>query len=315
MLFNYQNIHVELSSKCTLKCPRCPRTELHPDSLNKEISISDFMYAFPADILKNIKKFLFCGDIGDPIYAKDLVAICRYIKVNSQASIFIVTNGSYKEIEWWQELGSVLTSHDQVTFSVDGYNNYSNNLYRVNSNWDSILNGIKSLRESSNCVMQWSAIYFNFNEDHMHEIEALAYSLGFDKFQSVKSSKFDGRYLINNVDPLKPNKNFADGYQYQKLEKQLTNKTIQLTDISKSIHPWARCLNHAKEIFISVEGLVFPCPWFNAGYQENTFVQKNINKLSIKNRPLLEVLNDPVWSELNFDNSPLEVCNIKCKHG
>ena len=78
-LFNTKTLHIEISSKCTVKCPRCPRTELRPDSLNKEITLGEFKSAFDSATLSKIDDIVFCGDIGDPIYARDFLNICRYI--------------------------------------------------------------------------------------------------------------------------------------------------------------------------------------------------------------------------------------------
>ena len=80
MLFNYQSIHVELSSKCTLKCPRCPRTELKPEQLNREITLDEFQRAFSSDLLREIQEITFCGDVGDPIYARDFLPIIELSK-------------------------------------------------------------------------------------------------------------------------------------------------------------------------------------------------------------------------------------------
>jgi MoaA/NifB/PqqE/SkfB family radical SAM enzyme len=55
-LLSHKRIHIELSSKCTLKCPRCPRTELNPDNLNREISLLEFQRAFSPDLLKEIQE-------------------------------------------------------------------------------------------------------------------------------------------------------------------------------------------------------------------------------------------------------------------
>ena len=49
-LLNHNRIHIEISSKCTLKCPRCPRTELKPELVNREISLLEFQRAFTADL-------------------------------------------------------------------------------------------------------------------------------------------------------------------------------------------------------------------------------------------------------------------------
>jgi len=313
ILFDYTQIHIEISSRCTLRCPRCPRTELLPAGLNRDISLSEFQQAFPLETLANIKKIVFCGDIGDPIYAQDFLEICTYIK-STNVKLVIVTNGSYRKADWWVRLGEILSTQDQVTFSVDGWDQESNEKYRVNCNFDSIITGAKALRHSSQCYMVWSSIYFNFNEDHMSHIKDLAKKLGFDSFQTVKSSKFEGRYIVNGIDPLKP-KNIASTLIYEKDITTLTYPVASVTSLPKK-HNWAKCLNREKDLFISVDGIVMPCPWFNSGYQENTFIKQYQDKLSIKNRTLLDILEDAVWEEFlnKLDKDPLEICRLKCKN-
>jgi MoaA/NifB/PqqE/SkfB family radical SAM enzyme len=316
-LLNASRLHIEISSKCTVKCPRCPRTELRPDSLNKEITLEEFVRAFDSNILNSIDSISFCGDIGDPTYAQDFLEICEYIKSVSKTSLRITTNGSYKSREWWQRLGQILTDHDLVTFSVDGWDQASNEQYRVNSNFASILVGMTTLRTVSDCIMRWSAIYFKFNQDRMDKIQTMAKDIGFDVFHAVRSSKFNGRYNINGIDLLKPAEDFvASTAQYEQQVIKFTNKS-EKSIITKQAHDWARCLNWQKELFISVDGLVFPCAWFNSGYQTNDFVQKYSDQINIKTRSLNSILADPLWNELvsRLDANPLDVCRIKCKNG
>lgn len=314
-------MHFELSSKCVLKCPRCPRTELNLDGLNQEITLSAFVSGFPVDTINKIATFLFCGDIGDPIYATEFLEIIEYIKKNSQSRVKIVTNGSYKKAEWWQQLGNLLDYNDQVTFSVDGWDDESNNKYRINSDFDSIVLGIKTLRAASECLIQWSTIYFEFNQYRVDDIKQLARSLGCNRFQKVKSSKFDGRYMAGSTDPLKPSNTLVANTLVYETDVEILNAGKYVTIIPETPtfpHPWARCLNYKKDLFVGVDGLVSPCPWFNNGYQDNSFIKENRDQLSIKYRSFFEIINDvPLWKKLidSFDNNPLEVCQLKCKNG
>jgi MoaA/NifB/PqqE/SkfB family radical SAM enzyme len=189
------HFHIEISSKCTLRCPRCARQEV-PDSLiNTELDLEFFKRNFTAEfILDNVEKITFCGDDGDPIYAHDLIPVIQYIKSIKPVEIVIVTNGSHKKTEWWRELGSVLTEQDTVHFSIDGYDNDSNNLYRVNSDFNSIVAGVEALRDNSNCQLVWAAIAFKFNEDRIDHMKNLALSLGMDAFQLTRSTKFGKIY-------------------------------------------------------------------------------------------------------------------------
>jgi MoaA/NifB/PqqE/SkfB family radical SAM enzyme len=317
-LFNLEEIHVELSSKCTLKCPRCPRTELKPEQLNREITLEEFKRSFDPSTLAKVKKIVFCGDVGDPIYARDFLDIIKYIKSHTWTAVSIVTNGSYKDAEWWQQLGLMLSVNDKVTFSIDGWDQASNEQYRVNSDWDSIIAGAKVLRASSECNITWSCIYFSFNYKKIADISKIAQDLGFNSFEAVRSSKFGYQYFVDGVDPLMPVKQYvSEDHQYRK--EHLFFKPpvldIKLKQVNENAHPWARCLKWTKEMFISVDGLVFPCPWFNSGYQDNDFVQKYADRLSIKTRPLMDILSDPLWEEFitRIETMPLEVCKMKCR--
>ena len=83
ILFDISELHIEISSRCVLKCPRCPRTELSKelkDVLNTDYSLTDFKRIFTPLVLDKVERILFCGDKGDPIYAKDFLQIVQYIK-------------------------------------------------------------------------------------------------------------------------------------------------------------------------------------------------------------------------------------------
>lgn len=317
-LFNLEELHIELSSKCTLKCPRCPRTELDQDSLNREFSLVQFQTAFPISLLKNnVKRILFCGDIGDPIYATQFLQIIKYIKSNTQTTVEIVTNGSYKKPEWWTELGGMLNSDDKVTFSIDGWDQASNEKYRVNSDWNSITEGLRALRAAGPVRINWSTIYFNFNENKIREIRDVAKALGADTFQTVKSSKFDGVYAVDAADLLKPSDEYVSATsQYEKHTSTLSRGLeIRIPAIKFDGHKWAKCLQWKKELFINVDGIVQPCPWFNSGYYYNDFIDKYKDRLSVKTRSIAEVLTDPLWDEFitRIETMPLEICKVKCR--
>ena len=62
--------HIEISGKCSLKCPRCTRQEV-PGYVNTELTLNWFETNFT--FVEQVKKITFCGDDGDPIYAKDFL--------------------------------------------------------------------------------------------------------------------------------------------------------------------------------------------------------------------------------------------------
>ena len=98
MAINWQfyHWHLEPSAVCTLKCPRCPRTE-HPDTpwLNKNMTLSFVKKFFTEDMLKNnVQRVTMCGDVGDPISAGiSKQSIQRFIFLQSPTAVTRSLNG------------------------------------------------------------------------------------------------------------------------------------------------------------------------------------------------------------------------------
>lgn len=317
--------HIEISSKCTLHCPRCARSEVPQSLVNTELKLDFFKKNFtPEFITKHLKKVTFCGDDGDPIYAHDLIPVIQYLKSEGNVSIVIVTNGSYKKEDWWKELGNTLEDNDQVHFSLDGHNQQTNEIYRINSDFESILLGIKTLRQNSKCWLSWDAIGFKFNENHIDEMKLLAEQLGFDQFQLTKSTKFGSKYEHYGInDPLEPTQSSLISSTHR-FEREITNlsgrkvneswletnykfyENVQL--INDHIKPICHIGN--KGLFINSKGEFYPCCWVANRYGHNEHWINNGKKFNLHTNNLEDVVNNTYW-EKDFSNNSFE-CNLKC---
>ncbi len=350
MAINWQfyHWHLEPSAVCALKCPRCPRTE-YPDTpwLNKNMTLEFVKKFFTRDMLvDHVKRVTMCGDVGDPIYCREFIDICRYIKtVNPNIHLFIITNGSYRKSQWWQELASILNQHDTVNFSVDGYDDRTNNLYRVNSDFDSIITGIKTLREHNKQVfLNWATIVFRFNQDHLDHIADQARGLGMDGLQITKSTKFGSKYggYGGALDELEPRSEFiSSSHRYERHTINLSGRIPDINDYlainqqkyleiknryqQQPITPLCEIGNRG--IYVNAEGVVFPCSWVSFPYQSLSTEQKTINwqdsffakhrdVMNLNNRSFQEIINDPLWSKCSQGfadtNKTWVECQQKC---
>ena len=318
------HFHIEISSKCTLRCPRCARQEVPNGLVNTELNLEFFKRNFTPDFIKsNVEKITFCGNDGDPIYAHDLIAVIQYIKSIKPVEIVIITNGSHKKVSWWKELGQALTSVDSIHFSVDGFNDQSNNLYRVNSDYDSIIDGIETVRKYSTCRMIWAAIAFKFNEDHLADMEQQAFNLDMDVFQITKSTKFGSVYPIYGVnDPLQPSTKFVSStHRFERITKNLSRiaKTVRFNVANailynkvkdnKEIIPLCEIGN--KGLYIDARGRLFPCCWVANRYSHNNEWQELAERFSLQDRNLEEVLADTFW-ETELKTFRWSECKTKC---
>jgi MoaA/NifB/PqqE/SkfB family radical SAM enzyme len=310
--------HIEISGKCSLKCPRCTRQEV-PGYVNKELSLQWFRDNFI--FAKQVKKITFCGDDGDPIYAKDLLSVIEWLKSqNPKLQIVIVTNGSYKTGDWWKKLNELLDENDNIHFSLDGWDQASNEIYRVNCHWESIIDGIKQL---TNPYKTWAAIAFKFNEHKIDYMKQMALALRFDNFQLTLSTKFGKNYDgYPKDDPLQPSDAYVATGRFTRQFTALSNRkwidsTLSVfterfgTTNTKGQSVVPLCMIGNKGLYINAEGKFFPCCWTGLRYPHN---EKLFDYIDF-DRKLPDVLEDQLWKkfqlDLMFDQGPKE-CFEKC---
>jgi MoaA/NifB/PqqE/SkfB family radical SAM enzyme len=317
------HFHIEVSSKCTLACPRCARQEVPNGLINTELDLEFFKQNFtPEFVNTNVEKITFCGDDGDPIYAHDLILIIQYLKSIKPVEIVIVTNGSHKKVSWWAQLGKTLDKNDSVHFSIDGYDNTSNNIYRVNSDYDSIIAGLQTLRSTSICQIVWASIAFKFNEDHLDHMQQLAKKLGVDRFQLTRSTKFGSVYpSYGENDPLQPSKNFVSStHRFERMITDLSKKTetpisstnirlFQATPSINGVTPLCKIGN--KGLYIDARGRLFPCCWVANRYSHNQEWQQQAEKFNLHNHTLEHVLSDTFW-KTELETYRWQECRTKC---
>ena len=315
--------HIEVSSKCSLQCPRCTRQEVPHGLINTDLRLDWFKQHF-IEIIPHVKKITFCGDDGDPIYCRDFVEICAWIKnKNYNCQIVIVTNGSYKTKQWWQLLSKVLDHRDHIHFSIDG-DRETNTLYRVNADWDSIMIGIDTLNEQNCQVFRtWAAIAFKFNVSQLDSMRNIAKDKQFDYFQLTKSSKFGSNYqAYPKDDPLEPNAEYVSQGRFTREIDQLSDRTWQDNCYETfetryhtqqpigDIQPLCSVGN--KGLYINAQGKFYPCCWTGLRYAHNRDIFQYIHQ---ENKKLTEILDDPNWSTLtegfNTNTCPQE-CKEKC---
>jgi MoaA/NifB/PqqE/SkfB family radical SAM enzyme len=345
---HFEHIHLEISSKCALKCPRCPRTE-HPETpwLNKQLSTLDIQKMLPEWILRDqVQRITICGDVGDPIYNSEFHQIISYLKnANPNIHLYIITNGSYRNREWWKSTCEVLNEKDTVAFSIDGYDAESNQKYRIGSDWDSIAVGMDEVSKSK-AFLVWATIVFQFNESHLDQIHSLAKTRGCDYLQITKSTKFGSNYARFNsetgVDPLQPStKWISDTLRFERSYFHLSNRHIENSAFMSTMEEntakneetylnapvFPLCKTGNRGLYMNVTGQIFPCSWVSFPYKKTTsmktgrsitFQESFFNRYA-KNFNLLEndfqtVISNPLWTKIFNGFHDTRSCFIECEH-
>jgi MoaA/NifB/PqqE/SkfB family radical SAM enzyme len=295
MLDQLQGLHIEPTNMCTLKCPRCSRTEFikqFPNQwTNKNLNL-DHLKRF-LDINLTDKFIDICGNYGDAIYYDNLFDMIKYFKDN-KARVSLATNGSYKSVEWWTELGGLLNEHDQIVFGIDGLPNTFTQ-YRVNAEWASIESGIQVLKDGP-AKLIWQYIPFSFNENDIDSVRVLAQKLGFDEFIIEPSERWD----ID--DPLKPTQNLH-AINHAKIKWK--NNSIPAVD------PLCK-INHLQH-YISADGFYTPCCWVaeHRWYYKTEFY-KNRDLYDISKTTITKVLEKLTDFYSTLEDAKLNYCTFNC---
>jgi len=325
-MIKWDHWHVELSSICTLKCPRCPRAEVPESLLNRQLSLAFFKHQLGADVVQQIRKITFCGNDGDPIYCREFLEICEWLKQTSPSiELVIITNGSYKTPQWWQSLAGILTNRDEIHWSLDGWDQASNEKYRVNSNWQSIQQGIQEFFTHNSATYRvCDSIAFNFNQHQLEHMKTLAKEQNFDCFQLTKSTKFGSKYpsAYGTRDLLEPSDSalVASAHRYERVVTALTSKVRPGQELRIEFQKRATqlgnysgiCMIGNKGVFLNSRGEFYPCCWTANRYEHNSnWHQLAESQFNLNHRTFNEILQDPFWSTdfLRFDS--LE-CQTKC---
>jgi MoaA/NifB/PqqE/SkfB family radical SAM enzyme len=298
------SLQIETTSRCTLKCPACSRTEFNKVTNkpypNYDID-PDILYNFlNCNLGKEIDTLFLCGDYGDSIYYPKLFYFLEKFKPTK--NIILVTNGSHRNEKFWNELCSRLDCNDTIVFSVDGWDHESNIKYRINSDWDSIMLGIDIVAKH-NIKLEWETNIFSFNYNYLDKIKQIAESKG-----AAFICKKTGRFGENFLRP--PKDNLID-------INEIYNSSYSLPDPNLVIVP--QCEGRRRNSIMAQHYFV-PCGWISSPRSlYKSQVWKNKDAWSIIDKTLDDLQENTLtpWVESIKNNmSTCEtICKMKCKEG
>lgn len=292
-----QGFHIELTNMCTLKCPGCARTKFinqwpqHWYNHNLEIKqLFDFI-----DIDLTGKKIKLCGNYGDPIYHPQFIEFVKEFKKRN-AILSIDTNGSYKSVEWWNQLSQCLDSKDEIVFSVDGVpENFTE--YRINADWESISLGMSVIAKSQ-CNSVWKYLVFRYNENDIDTAQQLCEQIGIKSFYVEYSDRFD-----NDTEEFKPINTELLGIRYEKQTQFKNNQT-------PSVNP--ACKDRSQH-FITADGFYSSCCFVSDHrFYYKTEFGKNKKQYSIMENTISELLKKPAVVDFYNNLQNIPACQFNC---
>ena len=294
-----KGFHIEPTNKCTLKCPGCARTRFRNSFskywTNQDLDI-DSLFKF-LDIDLNNKSLLFCGVYGDSIYHANFIDMIKESK-SQGANVSITTNGSYKSLDWWKSLVSLLSPSDEIIFSVDG--DPSNfNQYRINGDWQSIETGMKVVG-STDVKSTWRYILFAYNLNSIDTAKNIAQNLNITNFEVATSHRYD-----EVTEEYKP-------AEEKFLHKKYTPQSMFKKDTSNNVSVDPKCKDNQTH-FISAQGFYSPCCFIaDHRFYYKTRFAKNQNLYDISKTTISQILSEPEVVDFYNNLNLHSVCKFNC---
>ena len=336
-----RTIHLEVTQNCQASCPMCDRNMngkgINPHINLDELTLEDCKKIFLPDFIKQLDTMYMCGNLGDPIVARDTLEIFKYFRENNpKIWLSMNTNAGAKSPEWWTELAQVFGRMGTVIFSVDGLSD-TNHIYRQGVVWNNVYRNMKAFIAAGGRA-RWDFLIFEHNQHQVDEAEELAQTMGFEKFMKKKTGRF-----ITQDSKNKESHQAVDRKGNQTTEIKKPDEKYINTALSKQDHITNKygsmdayydattiiCkVKKENSLFITAEGLALPCCW-TAGrmykwWHKDPKVEQIWN--FIPDKKLLDARNglekvfatgifDAIqnsWNRPSCAEGKLTVCAMKC---
>ena len=348
-MYQYKDIkavHLEITQKCQAACPMCDRNENggrdNKHLTNAELSLEDCQKIFKPEFIKQLTSLSICGNLGDPIIAKDTLEVFEYFRSHNETMwLSMNTIGGAKPGSWWRRLAPIIGQQGAVIFSVDGLSD-TNHLYRQNVVWNNVERNMKAFIEAGGRT-RWDFIIFGHNEHQTEEAKKLADEWGVDQFRLKKSSRF---FSANDKKKPKYQAQNRKGENTQLIEMSeskinqnsalLKQESIEDTYGSMAEYYNAcsiKCkVAKEKNVYITAEGLMMPCCWTagrmykhwqkdyrneqiwdfidNAGGKDSLNAIEHGLEAVMQSSLLTDIENS--WNKDSIENGKLRVCAMKC---
>ena len=276
-MYRYEDIktiHLEVTQNCQASCPMCDRNMngegVNPHINLDELSLEDCKSIFSPEFIGQLKTMYMCGNLGDPIVARDTLEIFKYFREHNPSMwLSMNTNAGARDETWWTELAQVFGRMGAVIFSVDGLRD-TNHIYRQNVVWDNVERSMRAFTKAGGRA-RWDFLIFEHNQHQVEQAEELSKEWGFEKFIAKKTGRFiDAKANKKETHQAKSRKG-KDTTELKKPEAKYQNKALskqeKLLEKYGSMDnyydavPIACKVKDEGSLYITAEGLAMPCCW------------------------------------------------------
>lgn len=308
-LENIKTLHLEVTNKCQASCPMCARNLQggidNPFMNLNEITLEQFTSWFSPEFIKQLNKVYMCGNLGDPIIAKDTVEIFNYCRENNPNIILSMnTNGSARGRRFWEQLAELQVT---VRFGVDG-DKETHSLYRKGTDYDLIMKNASTYIHHGGKAI-WDMLVFEHNKHQVGLCQHTADQMGFIQFVSKNTARFKEDKL-DVID--RDGKKIYTLFPSDKSKKLSKTETVPCSINCK--------VKKEGSLYVTSNGIVSPCCWL--GIDElpphNPSRVDYLTRIgdfnSLNNNTLKEIFDSNVFNKIEdtWTDNPLIECSKQC---
>lgn len=195
-------VHVEITSKCNLYCPLCPkgRNEIR----RKQVDLDVKKFESIVNKLKEHDPVFRLWNYGDPLLHTKIFQILDKIN-NNFNTCAINTNGLFMNEKLAERI--VKCGITEIIFSIDGITQASYEKYRVGGNLNTAINSLKTVIKAKNKFQSDISItvqflIFKHNIKELPKLENFFFPLGIDNLYAksvILMMENEEKNLINQA--------------------------------------------------------------------------------------------------------------------
>ena len=197
--FNRRGVNLDLTHRCAIECPNCPRQFMYRDKGLKvpghDLSDSNF------EKIVNFMQYIdFEGQYSDPVHHPKFIEFLEksYAK---KVRAEIHNASSVKSLKWYIK---AFKAHPYAkwVFSIDGLPKDSHQ-YRINQDGEKLFNVMKESVNYLKVKPTWQYIVFKYNQNDIDTAKKIAIDNNIE-FKLSYSSRWDGE-----MSKLKPDEKYC----------------------------------------------------------------------------------------------------------
>ena len=328
-----QGIHLEPSSFCNARCPKCVRnylgTEYNTGYEERNLLLADIQKIFSVAFVKQLTSILYNGNLGDMIMNPEILEITQWFKqINPSVRIEANTNGSAGSDDFWKKFAA---TGIKVNFALDGLAD-THHLYRQNTSFDRVIHNAKTFIAAGG-EAHWKMIHFKHNVHQIEDCKQLAKSLGFSSFQINPANRGQGPVFDKRGNYSHGLEDYEIGDTTVKFSPEVKDNYFSTSSYIKIVENYKEKTNiscyskNRKNLYINSLGEVYPCCFIGhnprtvdpAHFHHNLQLKPLI--ADVKNNaleyPLDECISwfntvEETWAIPKIKNGRLSICEESC---